>query len=156
LCNNTIGIALVPETFRARSLWRLTSRARHTGFLRYWTLSNLPLFLLATPMLLILTRSGVEHLTDRRVLVPGKPAESARLLSLLQSAAAAQVLLAVLAVTSYHVQIITRISSGYPLWYWWVAGCLIRGEKTGSRIVMFMVIYASIQGALFTSFLPPA
>ncbi|AEO64180.1 450d1c96-0cdd-4525-a3d1-aefd0f7013fd [Thermothielavioides terrestris] len=128
----------------------------HTGFLRYWTLSNLPLFLLATPMLLILTRSGVEHLTDRRVLVPGKPAESARLLSLLQSAAAAQVLLAVLAVTSYHVQIITRISSGYPLWYWWVAGCLIRGEKTGSRIVMFMVIYASIQGALFTSFLPPA
>ncbi|KAG7286206.1 ER membrane glycoprotein subunit of the GPI transamidase complex-like protein [Staphylotrichum longicolle] len=129
---------------------------RNTGFLRYWTVSNIPLFILATPMLAILIKAGVDQLRGRNVPVADKPAESARLLSLLQSAAAAQVLLAVLAATSYHVQIITRISSGYPLWYWWLAGCLIRGEKTGSRVVVFMVMYASIQGALFTSFLPPA
>jgi len=82
--------------------------------------------------------------------------EPGRLDTLVRSAAAAQVLLAVLAVTNYHVQIITRISSAFPLWYWWLAGKLLRGEAWGSRIVMFMVMYASIQGALFTSFLPPA
>ncbi|GAB1315861.1 ER membrane glycoprotein subunit of the GPI transamidase complex-like protein [Madurella fahalii] len=129
----------------------------HSGFLRYWTVSNLPLFLLAAPMLAVLVRSGVEQLrTDRRLSLTDKPAESARLLSLVRSAAAAQVLLAVLAVTMYHVQIITRISSGYPLWYWWLAGSLIRQDKSGSRIVTFMVMYASIQGVLFASFLPPA
>jgi phosphatidylinositol glycan class V len=131
-------------------------KGRNVGFLRYWTVSNLPLFLLAAPMLAVMLKSGVDHLSNRRLPAADKPAESARLLSLVQAAAAAQVLLAVLALTSYHVQIITRISSGYPLWYWWVAGFLVRGEKTGGRIVMFMVIYAAIQGALFTSFLPPA
>jgi phosphatidylinositol glycan class V len=107
-------------------------------------------------MLVILVKSGVDPLGGRLLSGAAKPAESGRLLALIQSTAAAQVLLAVLAATTYHVQIITRISSGYPLWHWWLAGRIIRGDKTGSRIVMFMVIYASIQGALFASFLPPA
>lgn len=84
---------------------------------------------------------------------------------LIGSAAAEQVLLAVLAVSTYHVQIITRISSGYPLWYWWLAQQLIgdgdmqqkqQKKKLGKGIVVFMVMYAAIQGVLFTSFLPPA
>ncbi|KAK3333755.1 glycosyltransferase family 76 protein [Cercophora scortea] len=130
----------------------------NVGFLRYWTLPNLPLFLLAGPMLVILTKSGMEHLTPGgpRPHVVDKPAESARLLALVRSAAVAQVLLAVLAVSNYHVQIITRISSGCPLWYCWLADSLISERKFASRVVMFMVIYASVQGALFSSFLPPA
>ncbi|KAK4227567.1 glycosyltransferase [Podospora fimiseda] len=128
---------------------------RNTGFLRYWTLSNIPLFLLAAPMLVILTKSGVDQLTssDRKFLETGS---SSQLFAFVQSLAVIQVVLSVLAITMYHVQIITRISSGYPLWYWWVAGSLCRGEKTASHIVKFMIIYASIQGVLFTSFLPPA
>ncbi|KAK3381500.1 glycosyltransferase family 76 protein [Podospora didyma] len=130
----------------------------NTGFLRYWNVPNIPLFLLAAPMLAVLAKSGIDQLlsTGHRPFVAEKSVESSRLLTLVNSAAAAQVLLAVLAVTTYHVQIITRIASGYPLWYWWLANQLIRGEKLGSRIVMFMIIYASIQGALFVSFLPPA
>jgi phosphatidylinositol glycan class V len=81
---------------------------------------------------------------------------SARLATLVRSAAVAQLIIAVLAVTNYHVQIIKRISSAYPVWYWWLAGKLLRGDAWGRRIVIFMVMYASIQGALFTSFLPPA
>jgi phosphatidylinositol glycan class V len=107
-------------------------------------------------MLAVLTRSGMEQLAGSRIPDAAKPAESARLLSLVRSAAAAQVLLAVLAATTYHVQIITRISSGYPLWHWWLAALLMRGEKTGSHVVTFVVMYASIQGVLFASFLPPA
>ena len=70
----------------------------------------------------------------------------------------AQLVLTLLTVTTYHIQIITRISSGYPLWYIWLAESLsdkVRAEPAG-KIVVFMVMYASIQGALFASFLPPA
>ena len=130
---------------------------------RYWTLSNLPLFLLAAPMLYVLSRSGVEFLTESAAgnlpKTPGVSTETSdRFAALLQCMALAQTVLAALALTSYHVQIITRISSGYPVWYWWLAAALINGEKTklGNGIVMFMVMYASIQGALFASFLPPA
>ncbi|KAK0709649.1 GPI mannosyltransferase 2, partial [Lasiosphaeria miniovina] len=124
----------------------------NTGFLRYWNLPNVPLFLLAAPMIVVLTRSGLDHeKTPADALL-----HSARLTTLVRSAAAAQLVLAVLAVLMYHVQIITRISSSYPLWYWWLAGALMRGDKAGSQTVMFMVTYAAVQGALFTSFLPPA
>lgn len=75
-----------------------------------------------------------------------------------------QILLALLALTSYHVQIATRISSGYPLWYWWLAskivardsiklaGCEVRARV----IVLWMVMYACLQAGLFAAFLPPA
>ena len=130
---------------------------------RYWTLSNIPLFLLAVPMLYVLSRSGVEFLTGSAAGNLPQTSNvsveaSGRLTALVQCMALAQTALTVLALTSYHVQIITRISSGYPVWYWWLAASLNNGRKAklGNGIVMFMVMYASIQGALFASFLPPA
>ena len=76
-----------------------------------------------------------------------------------------QIVLATLALTTYHVQIITRLSSGYMVWYWWVASLLVEQGGTTSRqgkfsvmglIVFWMVSYALIQASLFASFLPPA
>lgn len=93
---------------------------------------------------------------------------AASLASVVGCMAAAQLAFAVLTLFNYHVQIITRLSSGYPVWYWWVARSLLpssdggggqsRGTKpgTGGLIVGFMVVYAAIQGVLFASFLPPA
>ena len=77
-----------------------------------------------------------------------------------------QGLLAIMAFTSYHVQIINRISSGYPLWYWYLV-CLVLGRVRNpsgaakpSRwfaiAVQGMIIYGLIQAVLFGSFLPPA
>jgi phosphatidylinositol glycan class V len=83
---------------------------------------------------------------------------SQRLQLVVRSMVLAQVLLVILTLTSYHVQIITRLSSGYPVWYWWVAACL-KSPKTrsvGSGLVVFVTMYASIQAVLFASFLPPA
>jgi GPI mannosyltransferase 2 len=70
----------------------------------------------------------------------------------------AQVILASLAITNYHIQIITRLSSGYPLWYWWLADMLSHSKtaRFGKNAIIFMVMYATIQGVLFASFLPPA
>ena len=74
-----------------------------------------------------------------------------------------QGLLAVMAFTSYHVQIINRISSGYPLWYWYLVTSAVdlssstpKHSRTLVAAVYSMVAYALIQGVLFGSFLPPA
>lgn len=126
--------------------------------MRYWTWNQIPLFLLATPMLVIMIKSGLDVLrTSHRTATI--PVPNRRTMGPFVGAlAASQVLVAVLAITTYHVQIITRISSGYPVWYWWVAACLMdkKRERAGSAIVVFMVMYAGIQGGLFASFLPPA
>lgn len=148
---------------------------RDVGFLKYWTLSNLPLFLLALPLLIILGRSSlwalrlpfIEHQQGKSASAVDSPAAS-----LLTQLGVAQGLLAVMAFTSYHVQIINRISSGYPVWYWYLASQLLdhfgktkphKSSKTplqdgriSSIIVQSMIIYGLIQAVLFGSFLPPA
>ncbi|KAL4921726.1 GPI mannosyltransferase 2 [Aspergillus aurantiobrunneus] len=143
------------------------------GFLRYWTMSNLPLFLLASPMLLILflscfwavgTGVGVSPFSSSP-----KPTSTPLLNSavpLLTKLAIAQFILTIMALTSYHVQIVNRISSGYPLWYWYLA-CqaleipehtlpLAKHDTRFLAIVQVMVVYALVQAVLFGSFLPPA
>lgn len=117
-------------------------------------------------MLLVMARSGIDlwAVATAKKDVNGKQVSSdsvnPRLAPLLQCMAASQLLLAFMAFTSYHVQIVSRLSSAYPVWYWWLAQGL--GSSDGSRsklaggLVVFMVMYASIQGILFASFLPPA
>lgn len=73
-------------------------------------------------------------------------------------------MLALAAATSFHVQIVNRIASGYPLWYLTVAAWLENrqpGIQTvisdrGQWAVRAMVMYSMIQGMLFANFLPPA
>ncbi|OGM48711.1 GPI mannosyltransferase 2 [Aspergillus bombycis] len=130
------------------------------GFLRYWTIRNLPLFLLAIPMLLTLCRSSIWAMSLSKAEGPLFSTMSASLLTRL---ALPQGLLAVLGFTNYHVQIINRICSGYPLWYWYIA-CQIVGDCCEPRskktpgwgfVVQGMVMYAIVQAALYGSFLPP-
>ena len=73
----------------------------------------------------------------------------------------------VLALTTYHVQVLTRLSSGYPIWYWWLAWEILATQKQdqmkdklksnmGVWVVRWMIMYGIIQAGLFASFLPPA
>ncbi|KXJ88452.1 GPI mannosyltransferase 2 [Microdochium bolleyi] len=131
----------------------------NVGFLRYWVPGNIPLFLLAAPVLYLMLKSGSDTLRDSSWLT-SKTAGSVdkHALWLARSIALTQVLLAGLAITNFHIQIISRISSAYPLWYLWLASKLsdAKTSQFGGRIVMFMVLYATIQGALFATFMPPA
>lgn len=155
---------------------------RDVGFLRYWKVSNIPLFLLAAPALVILLSSGLRtvdltsrettrpsHKVDHYKVTPAERALSQRTIRLLRSLAYPQIVLAVLAITNYHVQIITRLASASPVWYLWLAYSLIdagqaegkakaRGRWSGWErgVVMYMVMYGLIQAVLFASFLPPA
>ncbi|KAH8666860.1 GPI mannosyltransferase 2 [Xylariales sp. PMI_506] len=134
----------------------------NVGFLRYWTLPNIPLFLLAAPMIYLLLKSAWQILAASSLKPAGsrnsKKNSAFMPTMLINSLALSQLVIAALSITNYHIQIITRISSAYPLWYFWLAQQLgISGSsKAAGSVVVFMVMYAMIQGALFASFLPPA
>lgn len=128
----------------------LADKIRGVGFLRYWTLSNVPLFLLAIPVLLLLLWSGSEPFTAVST------SNSTARIALIRRLALPQIVLAVLAITSYHVQIITRLASGYPWLYIWLARRISDKHRYSRVAVQFFVLYALIQAGLFASFLPPA
>lgn len=143
-------------------------------------MSNLPLVLLAAPVITLMIKSGIDVIrqpdwpnlnegqppVSSKGATPGPGADASsvpadyRTRVLVISMAVSQVLLAVLALASYHVQVITRLASGYPVWCWWVASYLLSRDRArkvlGERVVVFGVLYALIQAALFACFLPPA
>lgn len=82
-----------------------------------------------------------------------------------------QLILTLFAITNFHVQIINRISSGYPAWYIAIAIALQAGgraeEANSSKVMKVLrgrsecivraaVVYAVVQGGLYASFMPPA
>lgn len=92
--------------------------------------------------------------TPRKGLPSPKPSPQTQ--QVLRNLAVSQLALSVLTLTTAHVQIITRISSAFPLWIWYLAGVYQEGHPMSRGFVSFMVIYGVVQGGLFASFLPPA
>lgn len=149
---------------------------RNVGLFRYWTASNLPLFLLAAPILWLLFSSGVTVLRNciQRPLhgrpVPrdgetSNPRNGSPVICKLPELALPQLLLAVTATTSFHIQIVNRIASGYPVWYLAIATWLVERKTRYSAlntsqqdqwIVRGTIVYALAQGMLYANFLPPA
>lgn len=122
-------------------------------------------------MLWLLIHSGLEHYLQSSHIKPTvddkdsqKPKSA---FGNLPQLALPQIALAVAAATNFHVQVINRLSSGYPVWYLVVARWIIaRNGLTTSKdkpapqvsqwICRGLIMYALIQGALFANFLPPA
>ncbi len=121
------------------------------GIFRYWTLGNIPLFVLACPVMALLLITGFIALAQPERLLAywtshdapkdgqsnNPPAsETKQLENIIRQLAAPQLLLAILTATSFHVQIINRISSGYPLWYILMATwlCARADQHTSARI----------------------
>lgn len=124
------------------------------GPFKYWTLSNLPLFLLAAPTLLVLLKSGAWGV---RLSIAEEGWQAATIDScILNRLATTQILLAGMAIVGYHVQIITRLSSGCIVWYWWTAAKILHDDGGGPWILKWMIMYGLIQAVLFAGFLPPA
>ena len=169
------------------------------GFLRYWTLNNLPLFLLAAPTLAVMLYTGAVLCISQQVVLPQPdptfsikyekhPSYNSALIEgqvynhVMPRLAVQQLILAFMAATSFHVQIINRISSGYPVWYIVLASTMcdssaprsmkesqkstrqpIRNSGASPKMGRFlkwvvrgMVMYAVVQGGLYACFLPPA
>jgi phosphatidylinositol glycan class V len=149
---------------------------RDVGLFRYWTLPNIPLFLMAAPMLWLLLASSVTVLRSdsqpppqwRPVPQGGVATKSQNdtpIMHYVPELALPQLVLAITALASFHVQIINRLASGYPTWYlmvatWLVdqqeASCSKRSRQRSQWIIRGMLMYALSQGMLFANFLPPA
>lgn len=141
---------------------------RNVGLFRYWTVSNIPLFLLALPMLWLLVYSSITVLRIGYAQplhgrpVPHacdtiKPKDAPSVLCCLPELALPQLALALAAATSFHVQIINRIASGYPIWYLTVTAWLANDlSSRGQWAIRAMIMYSMVQGILFANFLPPA
>ena len=126
---------------------------------------------MAMPMLWLLVRSGLEHYLHSGQTNPTIGDKNIHRQKLafgnLPQLALPQLVLAITAATNFHVQVINRLSSGYPVWYLAVAR-YIMGQNgpaalqnklspwVSQWVCRGLIMYAIIQGALFASFLPPA
>ncbi|ESZ99364.1 GPI mannosyltransferase 2 [Sclerotinia borealis F-4128] len=138
------------------------------GLFNYWTLPNIPLFLLAMPMIIILGVSSNWGIRDPQLqqisATPKKESittvdkiQYAHKVQIIRNLALSQLILTAITFTSGHVQIITRISSICPVYLWYMAASVGKEkDSTITSVGRFMIIYAGIQGGLFSSFLPPA
>ncbi|KAI9691303.1 MAG: ER membrane glycoprotein subunit of the GPI transamidase complex-like protein [Bogoriella megaspora] len=169
------------------------------GFFRYWNMSNLPLFVLSAPILWLLFTSAADSLMrvlhfSNRQAPPPRPVQSKENLAsqnksehqsetshalktmVTAKLAIPQLIIAILALTNFHVQSIIRVSSGYPLWYVWLASELLQqksdtipeksvGDTIVARrnslfrhhiVVRGIITYAIVHAGLWSSFLPPA
>ena len=98
-----------------------------------------------------------EEILSSKLQAEGKMRREPEGFPIIRNLAVSQLLLTLLTVTTAHVQIITRISSAYPVWLWYVAAACREGNSPlAGNITRFMVIYSIVQGGLFASFLPPA
>lgn len=151
--------------------------------MRYWTLSNVPLFVLATPVMCLMIVSAIEPLinatnsgyrynsfnryqsSSTHAKRTAKKESYSTQLSFKRSIAVPQLALALATLFSFHVQVINRVSSGYPLWYIFLAEKIVQRDvifvvskqiDIGKAYLTWAIMYAIIQAGLFASFLPPA
>ncbi|PGH08492.1 hypothetical protein AJ79_05981 [Helicocarpus griseus UAMH5409] len=120
------------------------------GFLKYWRVSNLPLFCLAAPMLIVMGVSSWWAFTsiDGSDAMRNKEPETRKediaraehRRACLYRLAIPQAVLAALALTNFHVQIINRLSSGYPLWYWYIAFRTLEYGRTQNALLIPRVL----------------
>jgi Gpi18-like mannosyltransferase len=82
---------------------------------------------------------------------------------ILRRLAMPQLIVSILALTTFHVQIINRIASAYPLWYIHLAYAIAKDQGSGSKGknwtkigISIMICYSLVQAGLFSAFLPPA
>ncbi|EMD68000.1 hypothetical protein GGP41_001574 [Bipolaris sorokiniana] len=174
-CNGESGAGIRPWCEkRLPSIYSwVQSHYWNVGLFRYWTVSNLPLFTLAAPTLWLLFTSSVTLLRScGGDLLCTTPVSGIRVtqdagsaICKLPELALPQLFLAISAVTTFHVQIVNRIASGYPVWYLMVATWVVDLQVTSSMkngssraqwFVRGMIVYSLVQGVLYANFLPPA
>lgn len=142
----------------------------NVGFLRYWTLQQLPNFVIAAPPLALLLASSTHYL--RHALLPrlrtslSPSSKSATkpetpFLSPFLSPSIAPHAIHALAITlmllfSAHTQIVLRLAASTPFTYWAAAWLLVEHPRWGKYWVGWSVVWGATSIVLWATFLPPA
>ncbi len=128
----------------------------NVGFLRYWTLSQLPNFLIASPPLVIISVFALDHfrsLLSEFQRINGKIDHQN--LFLTPHAIHATVFSFILLFAS-HTQIVLRLAASMPFTYWAAAWLYMKYPTYGTLWVAWSVIWGLISGIFWATFLPPA
>ncbi|KAF8550296.1 mannosyltransferase [Imleria badia] len=153
----------------------------NVGFLRYWTVSNIPNFILALPILmnvfafcafylsrlhriyplLFVRRSTRRGGTSRSTSTPKRTTAESHPPSLFLAPSLLPHVLHALALTllltfNAHVQIALRVLPSLPLVYWAAARLLIERPWWGKAWVAWSVVWGAVSCVLWAVFLPPA
>lgn len=129
----------------------------NVGFLRYWTLAQIPNFLIAAPPIIVILTFAFEHLssllseTKRKSMQPGFGSS----LSLTPHAIHAVVFTSILLFAS-HTQIVVRLAASMPFTYWAAAWIYLKYPTCGTAWVTWSVLWGLISVILWGTFLPPA
>ncbi|KAJ7668374.1 GPI mannosyltransferase 2 [Mycena polygramma] len=126
----------------------------NSGFLRYWTLQQLPNFLIAAPPLIAISTFSVYHL-GHWIKVPAQHGHAFLSASIAPHAIYALLLSAILLFAS-HTQIVLRLAASMPITYWAAAWLVVQHPKCGRAWVAWSVLWGSLSILLWSAFLPPA
>ncbi|KAJ7039270.1 glycosyltransferase family 76 protein [Mycena alexandri] len=147
-----------PAAWCARRLPLIYSHVQehywNSGFLRYWTLEQLPNFLIAAPPLLAISAFSV-HQLRRWMKSPAGPAHAFLSPSIAPHAIHALIMSAILLFAS-HTQIVLRLAAAMPITYWAAAWLLLEHPKLGRAWVAWSVLWGALSVLLWGAFLPPA
>lgn len=146
-------IRMLPFTYKSFYSY-IQSSYWNVGFLKYWTINNVPNFIFAIPNIVIMWYSSVYFSHQY-------PCSNLKPLILITR------IFLVVIVFFAHIQIINRVSSFIPLHLWYLADRLIkkstkktkplRGDDTLVKLYIYWLIYwIPVQTILFACFLPPA
>ncbi|KAG2072328.1 glycosyltransferase family 76 protein [Suillus decipiens] len=147
------------------------SKYWNVGFLRYWTVSNIPNFILALPALLHMFTFCWFYLSNLPATIhyiapqicsktneaPSPPQPDSPFLSpaLLPHVLHALALTLILTFNA-HVQISLRLLPSLPLTYWAAARLILDLPKWGKAWVTWSVLWGALSCVLWAVFLPPA
>ena len=136
----------------------------NVGFLKYFTLKQLPNFAIALPTITISSMAIVDYVAFdfQRFLTlgasEGKPSKKAFYSDRILPHIYLTMVMLFMAVTSMHVQVIVRFFTCVPVLYWWLGTSV--AYKTHTKIIkcytFYALAYASAGIVLFSKFLPPA
>ncbi|PCH43477.1 glycosyltransferase family 76 protein [Wolfiporia cocos MD-104 SS10] len=152
----------------------------NVGFLRYWTMQQLPNFLICAPVLLLLLVYSTHYIhvaffprvraflspPPRTKTSPFSPPDSSSDASATKSTlffppslaphAIHALLFTILILFNAHTQIILRLAASIPFTYWGAAWLLVKHPRWGRCWIVWSVVWGAVSLVLWATFLPPA
>lgn len=143
------------------------SKYWNVGFLHYWTVEQIPNFIISAPPLFSLFAFSVWHLKNgfipRLLHIISPTVRSQKTLSsspFLSTYFTPHVIhtlfLCTTLLLSSHVQIILRLAASMPTTYWAASWLLIEHPWYGRLWVGWSIVWGAVSVVLWSAFLPPA
>ncbi|TDL24179.1 glycosyltransferase family 76 protein [Rickenella mellea] len=146
------------------------SKYWNVGFLRYWTVSQIPNFIISTPVLVLLLYSSTYHIYYsllprlRSRISPATttpPSLHQKSISPLLSPqitphAIYALILTLMLLFAAHTQIILRLAAAIPFTYWSAAHLWLEHPRCAKAWTAWSVVWGAVSLVLWGTFLPPA